>query len=91
MKKQKFNLRSLDSRLTFNHFTFEIINQDEDDIFYECRGAVMYDDEHDEMPEPELWDAAHKLKKYLKELGINSNVSHSEKGWVEVQILNDGK
>jgi hypothetical protein len=54
--------------------------------FYECRGEVCYDDEHDEVPEPSLWKAAHELAKRLKEKGYSVNVEHSEKGWVEVDI-----
>jgi hypothetical protein len=54
--------------------------------FYECRGDVCYDDEHDEVPEKGLWDAAHKLEHKLKNQGIDCDVEHSEKGWVEVCI-----
>jgi hypothetical protein len=48
----------------------------------------MYDDDHDETPEPELWDAALKLESKLIADGENACASHSEKGWVEVQLLN---
>ena len=54
---------------------------------YQCRGEVMYDDEHDQIPEPALWDAAEKLVVRLKEEGHFAQAEHSEKGWVEVQIL----
>ena len=46
----------------------------------------MYDDDHDEMPEPSLWQAALALEKQLLEEGIKSEAGHSEKGWVEVTI-----
>ena len=53
---------------------------------YECRGEVMYDDEHDEMPEPKLWKAALKLEEELLSEGYKAEANHSEKGWVEVTI-----
>ena len=42
----------------------------EDNEFYECRGDVYHDDDHDEIPEPELWDAALKLEQELKDDAI---------------------
>jgi hypothetical protein len=54
---------------------------------YECRGAIHYDDEHDEVPEPALYAAAKKLATRLKATGLKVDVDHSEKGWVEVHIL----
>ena len=48
----------------------------------------MYDDEHDEVPEPGLWKAAYELKQQLKEDNVKCDVNHSEKGWVEVYIIN---
>lgn len=53
---------------------------------YECRGEVMYDDDHDEMPEPSLWAAGEELEKQLIAEGHKATVGHSEKGWVEVEI-----
>lgn len=58
----------------------------EENNFYECRGAVCYDDEHDEVPEPSLWKAAHELSRELAKDGYSTIVTHSEKGWVEVNI-----
>mgnify|MGYP003151253824 FL=1 len=70
-------------------YDFEFVSQDQgNDEFYQCRGEVMYDDDHDETPEPELWDAALKLESKLIADGEKACASHSEKGWVEVQILN---
>ena len=57
---------------------------------YQCRGEVMYDDEHDEMPDPSLWFAAKVLADDLKKEGIDAEPEWSEKGWVEV-IVNDKK
>ena len=61
---------------------------DEENKMYECRGSVMYDDDHDETPEPSLWRAAEKLGTILTKDGLNVDVNHSEKGWVEVTINN---
>jgi hypothetical protein len=70
-------------KVTIDGYTFEY---DSEHNFYECRGAICYDDEHDEMPEPGLWRAAHKLADRLKSQGKDADVEHSEKGWVEVLI-----
>ena len=48
----------------------------------------MYDDDHDQMPEPSLWRAAEKLEDILAKDGLNVCANHSEKGWVEVTINN---
>ena len=70
---------------TVNGWRFEY---DEDNKMYECRGSVMYDDDHDETPEPSLWAAALRLEKELTQEGITCEANHSEKGWVEVSITN---
>ena len=49
----------------------------------------MYDDEHDQIPEPALWRAALELEKQLTDEGIKCYAGHSEKGWVEVTISPD--
>mgnify|MGYP001052363947 CR=1 FL=1 len=69
---------------TVNGYTFELV----DNEFYQCRGDVCYDDEHDEVPEEGLWDAACKLARQLNNQGVDAAVEHSEKGWVEVWIIN---
>ena len=71
-------------------YDFEFVSQDQgNDEFYQCRGAIMYDDDHDEQPESGLWDAALKLESMLKSVyDREACASHSEKGWVEVQLLN---
>ena len=70
---------------TINGYRFEY-NQEYN--FYECRGDVCYDDEHDETPEPELWNAADELVEILKGIGFkDAERDYSEKGWVEVSIF----
>jgi len=82
MSKIKENVR-------VNGWDFEYVSQDDgNDQFYQCRGEVMYDDEHDEIPEPSLWRAALELEKELFADGLICEANHSEKGWVEVTILN---
>jgi len=69
-------------------YNFEFVSQNEgSDEFYQCRGEVMYDDDNDEQPEPGLWRAAIKLETKLIADGEKAQASHSEKGWVEVNIL----
>jgi len=58
----------------------------EEDSMYECRGSVCYDDEHDEVPEEDLWNAAIKIELDLIDRGYFANAEYSEKGWVEVSI-----
>ena len=72
--------------IAVNGCNFELVENDVDDVFYQCRGDVMYDDDHDEMPEPSLWRAAEKLEQILTNDGLNVYAGHSEKGWVEVTI-----
>ena len=76
----------LSKNITVNGWDFELVNNDTNDRLYQCRGAVMYDDEHDEMPEASLWRAAEKLEEILTKDGLNVYAGHSEKGWVEVTI-----
>lgn len=72
-----------------NGYEFEFVSQDDgNDEFYQCRGEVMYDDEHDEVPEPSLWRAAEELEAILTEDGLKVYAGHSEKGWVEVTLTN---
>lgn len=78
----------LKQNTTVNGWDFEYVENDYDDIFFQCRGDVLYDDDHDEMPEPSLWRAALELEKQLELKGIRCEANHSEKGWVEVTIFN---
>lgn len=73
----------MNKRETIDGYTFMY---DSESKFYECRGDVCYDDEHDEVPEEGLWNAACKLEKMLKNRGIDAQAEHSEKGWVEVYV-----
>jgi len=75
--------------IRINGYDFEFVSQDNgDDEFYQCRGEVCYDDEHDETPDPDLWDATLQLEKLLEQKGYKAVAGYSEKGWQEVQILN---
>jgi hypothetical protein len=86
MKKKMSKIDDLSNYVTVNGWKFELVKQDVDDIFYQCRGAIVYDDYHDQVPEPELWVAAMKLETILTRDGYNVNADHSEKGWVEVTV-----
>lgn len=78
----------MEENRTINGWNFKFVSQDEGrDQFYQCRGEVMYDDEHDEIPEPSLWRAALALEKDLVYEGFNAEAEYSEKGWVEVMLL----
>ena len=59
----------------------------EENSFYQSRGDIMYDDDHDQIPEPSLWTAALELAEILEKEGYQTQASHSEKGWVEVYII----
>lgn len=64
-----------------------IFEYDEEENWYSCEGPVVYDDEHDQTPDPELWAAAESLEIRLISEGHKASAQHSEKGWVEVQII----
>jgi hypothetical protein len=73
---------------TVNGWDFEFVSQnDGEDRFYQCRGEVLYDDDHDEQPEPSLLSAAYHLAQRLERAGEKVEVGASEKGWVEVNFL----
>jgi hypothetical protein len=80
----KLKIEDLAKSRTINGHTFKM---DEINGFYECRGEMCWDDEHDEIPEESLWQAGLKLEAELKSEGFNADLGHSEKGWVEVNIL----
>jgi len=73
----------MESRIKIDGYTFKY---DKENEMYECRGEVCYDDDHDEVPEDGLWNAAVKLEERLNKEGHNASVDHSEKGWVEVSL-----
>ena len=73
-----------EQRVDIDGFIFEY---DVKNAMYECRGEVCYDDEHDEVPEENLWEAGLKLEQMLKNQGFkDAELEHSEKGWVEVHL-----
>jgi predicted heme/steroid binding protein len=76
----------MNNRIVVNGYTFDY---SEEYSWYSCRGEVCYDDDHDEMPEPRLMEAAYKLEEMLKKDGYNAEANHSEKGWVEVTIFDN--
>jgi len=76
-------MSDLPNKRTVNGFTF---NLTEDKDCYECRGATYHDDDHDQVPEPKLQEAAYKLQKQLLDEDIGSGVEFGEKGWIEVYI-----
>ena len=53
---------------------------------YECRGGTYHDEDHDQVPEPSLQLAAASLQVKLKEEGLNTQIEHGEKGWIEIYI-----
>ena len=72
-------------------YAFEYVKNDNGDVnelgYYQCRGGTFYDDDHDQVPEPGLWQAALALASELREEGFEAEPEHSEKGWVEVYVL----
>ncbi len=73
----------MNERETIDGYAFKY---DKENSMYECRGRVCYDDDHDEVPEEKLWNAALKLEQKLKNQGLEAEADHSEKGWVEVTV-----
>jgi len=80
------SIEMLEEKMSTDGFTFELVDNGDDEYFYQCRGIVTYDDDHDEIPEPELWQAAEDLANVLEDDGYITSVDHSEKGWVEVYV-----
>jgi hypothetical protein len=71
--------------VTIDGWKFLLVNND-GDMFYQCRGAV--EEGILEIPERGLWKAALQLENDLIRAGMNAEASHSEKGWVKVNIIN---
>ena len=76
----------LEKKMSTDRFTFDLVHDGDDTHFYQCRGEAPYDDEYDEVPDPELWEEAKKLAEWLEEDGYLTTVDHSEKGWIEVYV-----
>ena len=66
-----------------NGFNFDY---DAEDMEYSCRGTVYYDDDHDEMCDPRLEDAAMELENQLEDRGFITSYEAGEKGWVYIRI-----
>ena len=81
------SIEMLEDKMSTDKYEFELIYDGDDEYFYQWRGGVHYDDDHDEMPEPELWQAAEDLAELLEDEGYTTSVDHSEKGWVEVEFF----
>ena len=80
------SMEILEETMSSGKYTFELYYDGDDTYLYQCRGEMLYDDDHDEMPEPELWDDAEALADVLEDEGYKCSVEHSEKGWVEVHV-----
>lgn len=78
-------MSELSKKITVGGFTFTLT----DGNCYECRGDRYFDDDHDQVPEPKLQQAAYKLEKRLKDEGHSVEVEFGEKGWIEVYITED--
>lgn len=81
------NTSNLRDNVRINGHDLKLVDADGVDVRYECKGEMMYDDEHDEMPEPSLWDAVRQLSERLNKEGYVTDYNHSEKGWCEVVVI----
>lgn len=80
-KRKRIMSLDIPKRKTIGGFTFSL-----NDSCYECRGATYYDDDHDQVPEPKLQEAAYKLQGWLQSKGLASHIEHGEKGWIEIYL-----
>ena len=71
----------LSKNIIIGRFSFELI-----DNMYQARGGMYHDEDHDQVPEPELQLAAAKLQTRLKEQGVSTQLEFGEKGWIEIYI-----
>lgn len=76
----------LKENITVNGWDFELVENDVNDVFYQCRGEVVYDDEPNEMPEPSFRRAAGKLEEILTNSGLKVHADHWFEFCVEVTI-----
>jgi len=74
-------MSELSKSITIGKYSFELVENR-----YEARGGQYFDDDHDQVPEPELQLAAAKLQTRLKEQGVSTQMEFGEKGWIEVYI-----
>ena len=75
-------MAELKEHRTVSRFIFRL----DDNNCYECRGATYYDEDHDQVPEPALQNAARVLQKQLKEEGYEFEIEFGEKGWIELYL-----
>jgi phage terminase large subunit-like protein len=80
------SIEMLEDKMSTDKYEFELIYDGDDTYFYQCRGGMHYDDDHDEVPEPALWSDANALAELLEDEGYTTSVAYSEKGWVEVYV-----
>ena len=74
----------MEKEITIDGHTWELVDNGS---FYQCRGERMWDNEHDEIPEPSLWASGRKLRDRMRDEGFeNATLNHSEKGWCEVDL-----
>jgi hypothetical protein len=66
-----------------------VFRYNEHEELYECKGDVIYNEDNDACVDPYLMEAARELVAILKEEGIDSYTSSSEKGWVSVYKYRD--
>lgn len=81
----------IDTRI--NGYDFEWISDSDEygnEGWYQCRGEVCYDDDHDQTPEPGLWEAVSKLQEQVSGGDYRAEAQHSEKGWVELLVTKIG-
>lgn len=77
-------LEDLPIKIVKNGFTFKLNLKHN---LYECKGDICHDEDGDEIPEASLFGTAVLISWMLKiKFGVDSKATHSEKGWVEVQI-----
>ena len=81
------NMTAIDDlpiKILKNGFTFKFNLKNN---FYECKGDICHDEDGGEIPEASLFGTAVLISWMLKiKFGVDSEATHSEKGWVEVQI-----
>jgi len=57
-----------------------------EDSYYQCRGSVCYDEDHDEIPEQSLIAAAMQLELNLVLAGYDTDLQYGEKGYIYINI-----
>ena len=73
----------LQKNIIIGRFSFELVGN-----MYQARGGMYHDEDHDQVPEPELQLAAIELQTRLKKQGIDTEIEFGEKGWIEIYVSN---